>query len=638
MTSGDRYKQILETAPDAMVIVERDETIAFVNRQTEKMFGYSRDELIGKPLDVVIPTRFRGTHKGHVERYFAKPGTRPMGSGIGLFGRRADGIEIAIEVSLSPVQTDEGMFVSAAIRDITERRRIEATAKLNADRLESAVETIQDAFALFDSEERLVLSNSVYRRVVGESASGPILGRSYDDLFESWEKEMVLADDERESFRAERRKDKATSKSGFDVRVRDGRSFRVTTHRTLEGGIVQTIWDLTDDVKLAEELREARTAAEAGSAAKSEFLSSMSHELRTPLNAILGFAQLLHRDKKEPLSDRHRERAAQILKGGEHLLRLIDDILDLSRIEAGGVVLSPETVKLSDVLETIRTTLEPIATRDGVTITLDELPANVDAVTVDRTRFAQILMNLGSNAIKYNRPRGKVTFSVAKTDSYTARITVTDTGIGIAADKQLKLFQPFQRAGQETGPIQGTGIGLVITKRLAELMNGRVGFHSEPDVGSKFWVEVPTPTMATPESAQTLQPSEFGARLGHDHHLVLYVEDNPANVAFMTDALSSYATIELISAPTAEMGIELARARPPAVIIMDINLPGISGLDALHVLREFPETRDIPVIALTAAASERDRQRGEQAGFFRYLTKPVKLDELEQALATLLGS
>src|SRR6185437_7131346 len=203
----------------------------------------------------------------------------------------------------------------------------------------------------------------------------------------------------------------------------------------------------------------ARTVAEAASAAKSEFLSSMSHELRTPLNAILGFAQLLQRDRKEPLSDRHKERVDQILKGGEHLLHLIDDILDLSRIEAGGVSISIEPVSLLDVLDEVKRALQPLADRQGIELELRVPSTPLPMVEADRTRFAQILMNLGSNGIKYNKPSGKVTFIVTMPAPEGVRVTVADTGMGIPADKQDKLFQPFQRAGQETGPIQGTGIG-----------------------------------------------------------------------------------------------------------------------------------------------------------------------------------
>jgi CheY-like chemotaxis protein len=382
----------------------------------------------------------------------------------------------------------------------------------------------------------------------------------------------------------------------------------------------------------------ARSQAEAGSAAKTDFLSSMSHELRTPLNAVLGFAQLLQRDKKVPLSERQRDRASQILKGGEHLLRLIDDILDLSRIEAGGVAISNESVDVKEVLEETKKTLEPTAQRESIQLSITPVPEDLPRVCVDRIRFAQILMNLGSNAIKYNRRGGSASFSAERIAPDSVRVVVADTGLGIPLDKQSKLFLPFQRAGQETGPIEGTGIGLVITKRLAELMGGSVGFRSVPEQGSEFWVDVPVHTQVElpPQPLVASSPSSELATVARER-FVLYVEDNPANVAFMRDLLGGLEHVTLATAPTAEMGLELARVRTPDVVILDINLPGMSGLDALRELRKQPETHAVPVIALTAAASERDRKRGEQAGFYRYLTKPVNVDELETALASIFA-
>jgi len=633
----DWYRQVLETAPDAMIIVGRDERILFVNLQVERLFGYARAALIGKKLDTLIPERLRRGHSGHMARFFSQPGTRPMGSGLELFGRRADGSELAIEVSLSPVRGNEGPVVSAAIRDISERKRAETAAKLAADRLASAVENVQEAIALFDAEDKLVLCNSVYRRMVGDFVSGPLIGRSRTDFLEDTLNSLVFqSDEEKERFRTARLAKLKDKQSSYDVRRKDGRSFRVIDRVTMDGGLVRTVWDLTDDMSIQEELQSARAAAEAASAAKSEFLSSMSHELRTPLNAILGFAQLLKRDKKAPLSERHVERVSQILKGGEHLLRLIDDILDLSRIEAGGISLSTEAVRVDEVLEEVKTTLEPMATRHGLSLTVESPGAIL--VSADRVRFAQILMNFGSNAIKYNRPGGDVRFEVETRASGSVRITVRDTGLGIPDDKQSKLFQPFQRAGQETGPIEGTGIGLVITRRLAELMDGGVGFQSVAGAGSSFWLDLPVHATPALPVAHPTRPSREPRLNAENRRVVLYVEDNPANVLFMRDLIDGFDGIDIITAPTAEIGIELAKAKVPDLIIMDINLPGISGLEALGQLRAAQETAAIPVIALTAAASERDKQHGEAAGFYRYLTKPVRVDELETALETLFGN
>ncbi len=633
---SERYVQLLDSAPDAIVIVGEDGLIQLVNVRTETLFGYARSELVRQRLDMLVPERFRRAHADHLSRFFANPGARAMGTGIELFGRRKDGSEVPIEVSLSPHRRAGTVTVSAAIRDITERKRLEAAARLTADRLASAVDSMQDAFALFDAEDRLILCNSVYRRLLNRTMPGALVGKTFPDLLDAWMKDMDFPDaDARQRFRderlARRQQDDTVS---FEVRLLDGRRLRVVDRKTGEGGMVKTIWDLTEDSQLAEELREARAEAEAASAAKSEFLSSMSHELRTPLNAILGFAQLLQLDHREPLSEKHKERVGYILSGGEHLLHLIDDVLDLARIEARRVSVSIEIVRLRDVLDEVKKTLEPMAARQGIRLSLELDAGEAPEILADPTRFSQILINFGSNAIKYNRPGGSVRFTVSRPSESTVRVAVADNGLGIPADQQQKLFQPFQRAGQENGPIEGTGIGLVITKQLVLLMRGSLGFQSALGSGSEFWVDMPVPTASRESASPRRQAVAPVVRVSGaaGPHLVLYVEDNPANVNFMRDLMSSLVDIDLLCVPNAELGVEMARARRPSAVIMDINLPGMSGVDALLLLQSLPETADTPVIALTAAASDRDKQAGAQAGFFRYLTKPICVVELMGAL------
>jgi signal transduction histidine kinase/ActR/RegA family two-component response regulator len=424
----------------------------------------------------------------------------------------------------------------------------------------------------------------------------------------------------------------------LELRTIEQQALRASDRRTLEGGTVSTIWDITDDVARAAELEAARKLAEAASSAKSEFLASMNHELRTPLNAILGFAQLLQRDKKSPLNDRQMDRLDHVVTGGEHLLRLIDDVLDLSGIEAGRTAISTEPVNVREVLGEVKSTLEPMATRASIALHVEAVPADLPEVLADRTRFAQILINFGSNAIKYGRANGEVIVRAALIDD-GLRVSVADDGIGIPYEHQDRIFTPFHRAGQETGPIQGTGIGLAITKRLTELMGGKVGFRSTPAQGSMFWIDLPAHRVtetSRPAPAATQQSAASALTGEGKRYKIIYVEDNPSNIAFMQELLEELDRVDLITVPNAEVGIELVRHHRPDIVIMDINLPGMSGVEATRKLRELPETKHIPVIALTAAAMMGDQARFSEAGFYRYLTKPVRVDELLAMLEEIL--
>jgi PAS domain S-box-containing protein len=626
------FRELVDAAPDGILVTSQQGTILLVNAEAVRMFGYARDELVGKPIHLLVPERLRARHPQHIASYHASPRLRPMGSGLDLFGCRSDGSEFPVEISLSPIQHGGQRLVVAGIRDITDRRKIEQEVKRANAYLVSAVDAIQDAFALYDEGDRVVLVNSSCRQLLGGALAGAIVGRRFEEILSESLAAGVFdfSDESREALLQRWLAYHHTPAGTLDVRTGRGRYLRVIDRKTPEHGTVSLIVDVTDDVLREAELRSA-------SAAKSEFLSSMSHELRTPLNAVLGFAQLLERDRKQPLSDRQQERLQHVLHGGEHLLRLIDDVLDLSRIEAGRITISCEPVVVRDVLAEVLTTLDPMAARAQIKLELAAVPADLPRVVADRTRLAQILMNFGSNAIKYGRPEGRASFEATGSGD-NVRITVIDDGIGIPADKRGKLFEPFQRAGQETGPIEGTGIGLVISKRLAGLMQGSVGFTSEAGQGSRFWVEVPmhrataAELTATSHTVPTTSPlAAAGAR-----HKVVYVEDNPSNIAFMRDLVEDLASVELLTAPTAEIGLPLIRSHQPAVVIMDINLPGMSGLDAIKQLQQWPDTREIPIVGLSAAALIRDTARAQEAGFYRYLTKPVKVAELTAVLEELL--
>ena len=388
------------------------------------------------------------------------------------------------------------------------------------------------------------------------------------------------------------------------------------------------------NAELANAIEEARSANQA----KSAFLSSMSHELRTPLNAILGFAQILTSDTLPSTLEQKKEFANHILKSGRHLLTLINEILDLAKVESGTVTLSMEPVALADTLLETRTMVEPIAAGRGVRVLYPEVPGAV--VLADRTRLKQVLLNLLSNAVKYNRDAGAVVLSCEQVGPSRLRLSVQDTGVGLDADQVASLFQPFNRLGQEGGQQEGTGIGLVVTKRLVELMGGEIGVSSSPGVGSVFWIELATTAPLAPHApegdAEPPGPAE-PAPGGGEPHLLLYVEDNPANLRLVEEIVRFRADLRLLSAPDGHLGLSLARAHQPEVVLMDLNLPGMSGIEVLRQLRADPLTAAIPVIALTANAMQCDIERGQAAGFDRYLTKPIDIDKFTEAINSTLA-
>jgi PAS domain S-box-containing protein len=490
-----------------MVIVNDQGVIVLVNAMTLTLFGYNREELLGESLEILISVAARKRHASLREGYFANPHTRKMDGGTNLYGRRKDGSEFPIEVSLSPMDTKNGRLISSAIRDITDRRRIEA------------------------------------------------------------------------------------------------------------------------------ELLTAKAVAENANRAKSDFLSSMSHELRSPLNAILGFAQLLEADSPPP-SPSQKSSIDQILQAGWYLLELINEILDLALIESGKLSVSLEPIDLSEIMTDCQAMIEPHI-KNSVTLSFP-LFTEPCLVKADRTRIKQVLLNLLSNAIKYNRVGGRVDVKLTPCTTDVIRISVHDTGESLSPEKLSELFQPFNRLGQEKCDKEGTGIGLVMSKRLVELMGGTIGVESTLGEGSVFWFELFRETSQQQAKAAEL-PCVVAVELPTTFTL-LYVEDNPANLMLVEKIVAAYPNITMLSAESGKRGIALARSHLPDIILMDINLPGICGIEALRMLRADPATASIPVIALSANAMVKDIENGLQAGFFRYLTKPIKINEFMNALNDVMTS
>lgn len=385
--------------------------------------------------------------------------------------------------------------------------------------------------------------------------------------------------------------------------------------------------------ELAMAMEEARSA----NYAKSAFLSSMSHELRTPLNAILGFAQILSSDRLPSTLAQKKEFAGHILKSGRHLLTLINEILDLAKVESGTVNLSLEPVALDAILQECRDMIAPLASQRGIGMAFpDTCPLNVLA---DRTRLKQILLNLLSNALKYNREHGTVSIACGLQPGGRVRISVRDTGIGLDSEQVALLFQPFNRLGQEGGTEEGSGIGLVVTKRLVELMDGHIGVASEAGVGSTFWIELRVAeSMPAPASPALPRPDLAGALLDNSAPVtLLYVEDNPANLTLVEEIVRYCPQLRLLTARDGRLGVDMALTHLPQLILMDINLPHINGTDALKLLRADPRTAHIPVIALTANAMPGDVERSMAQGFYRYLTKPINLEEFTEAINSTLA-
>ena len=534
-------------------------------------------------------------------------------------------------------------FLAISLADITYLKRTEiaireseARAAQALARLRDAVESLADPFYLWDAEERLVVANNAATKVAGGDILTPGV-RLEDVLAHRARLGLFPGAIGREDAYVRERLAQIRGATGEPTEVEraDGRWLSMRDRRTADGGLVNLIVDITEAKQREAELAAARLAADAANRAKSDFLSRMSHELRTPLNAVIGFAQMLQIDRRDALTAKQREYCQDVESAGRHLLALVNDVLDLARIESGNERLSVERVAAADALAGVGGAMTTIAERAGIELRIDAA-ADVPDLRADDRRLHQILLNLVSNGIKYNRKGVSVRVSVEVAAGDRVRFVVADTGIGIAADRQKELFEPFHRLGQEHSAVDGTGIGLTICKRLAEAMGGSIGFSSAAGRGSVFWVELPADTSTSAAgagaAAEASDPPSAETAAHPGGFSLLYVEDNPSNMRLMEHLVSILPRVGLLTASNPRLGLELARAHRPDIILLDLHLPDMSGYEMFEHLKAMPETRDIPVMALSAAAMPNDIRRGLAAGFVRYLTKPIDVKEFLGAI------
>jgi PAS domain S-box-containing protein len=485
-----RFGDLLEVAPDAILMINVTGRIVFANSQAEWVFGYVQAELLGKPLEMLLPERLREAHQGHRARFFASPRARPMGVGFDLYGLRRGGEEFPVEISLGPLDTDEGTIVMSALRDISKRKKAD-------QRFRSLLESAPDAIVLVGSDGCIAFVNSQTERLFGyqrEELLGKVIEVLIPDRYRN-----KHPDHRAHYFLEPRARVMGAGLELFGLR-RDGSEFPVeislSTLETEEGLFVSSaIRDATDRKRYEQALQEANRM-------KSVFLANMSHELRTPLNAIIGFSEFLIDEKAGSLNPKQTEYLTDVLNSGRHLLRVINEVLDLSKVEAGKMEVRTESFSVRQAIEEVCASIAAIATRRDISIRR-EVAGALGNVTLDRQKFIQVLYNLVSNAIKFSHEGDEVRVAARRRHDNKVELCVSDSGIGIRNEDIDKLFVEFQQLDSGSSRrFEGTGLGLALTKKLVEVQGGSISVKSERGTGSTFTVLLPLAAAARSAGAK----------------------------------------------------------------------------------------------------------------------------------------